>query len=260
MRSAFPLALCAMAGCDLVYGLGDRVEPDAPPGADVLEIDAPPTCNETTATVEAIADATIINESTCNPANRWGASSNVNVGQNGSNGTRSRILLRFALTAEMRDSFRPGGGFTGGSLTLHLKPDVCAAPCNSAAIGIEMYAANNDWNEGQATGYNGVGWCMRKQVGEMSFTQWETPGADGLQDRARNPLGRVQLTAEQAQGNSVTVPLTASDDAVAEIGAWLDGTQLTMLLVPTTGIGTLFVKAHEYPGGGAAELAIRSCR
>ena len=45
MRSALPLVF-TIAGCDLVWGLGDRIEPDAPP-----EIDAPPTIKETVDTL-----------------------------------------------------------------------------------------------------------------------------------------------------------------------------------------------------------------
>lgn len=77
MRSALPFVF-AMAGCDLVFGLGDRIESDAAPESDAPP-DAPPPCVERTGTVVAINDAMLINETTCNPANRWGAGININL-------------------------------------------------------------------------------------------------------------------------------------------------------------------------------------
>lgn len=172
------------------------------------------------------------------------------------------MLLRFSLTDEMRTTLQPGGGFARGTLTLPLKPVACPGPCGSSVLGLSMFAAHNDWNEGLATSYNGVAWCARKQTQQTSpqTVLWQTPGADGVADRGRESLGDTMLTQAQADADTLELPFGESAAAVAEIAGWIDGSQLTILVIPTTMTGTLYVKSREHPGGGGAQLSITSCR
>ncbi|GEM_PF-3849436 len=266
MRSALPLALFAMTGCDLVFGLGDRIEIDAPPGPDTPpEIDAPPPCTQRSSSVVAVADTMLIrdNAGACDPGNRFGGYSNVNLGQMATASTRSRILVRFALLPEMVEAFTPGGGFESGTLTIPLKPDACAAPCPSSEIGFSVFAANNDWNEGQNTGNIGAAWCMRKQLGGPGTgTMWDVQGADGDADRSMVSLADVTVTAAQAQVDRLAVPVSLSPAQVEEARGWITPTQqFSLLLVPTTTTGTLYTKAREdSQAGGGMQLTITSCR
>lgn len=265
MRSALPLVLFAISGCDLVYGLGDRVAPDAPPEVDAPpDIDAPPPCTRRTASVVAVADTMLIrdNAGACDPGNRFGGYINVNLGQPASASTRSRILVRFALLPEMVEAFAPGGGFESGTLTIPLKPDACAAPCPSSAMQFSIFAANNDWNEGQNTGNIGAAWCMRKQLGGPGTgTMWMAQGADGATDRSMVSLADVTVIDIEAQQDRLFVPIDLVASQITEARNWIDGMQLSLLLVPTTTTGTLYTKAREdSQAGGGMQLSITSCR
>jgi hypothetical protein len=267
MRSALPL-LVLIAGCDLVYGLEERVATDAAPEADAAiepdAPDAPPSCSMFSATVVVSADTMLIRDNTgnCDPSNRQGAGPNVNVGQP-SMLTRSRVLLRFSLTDEIVDAIAPGGGFTGGTLTLPLKPDACAAPCPSTALGFSIFAANNDWNEGLPTGHIGAAWCVRKQLSTAPGTPWQMQGADGVMapnpDRSATSLADVTITPAVAMQDEIEIPFGLAPGAVDDLRMWVSSQQISLLLVPTTTTGQLFIKAREAAGGGA-QLTIRGCR
>lgn len=253
MRSALPLALCAVTGCDLAFGLGDRVAPDA--ALDAPVDDAIP-CTQMSGTVVAIADSMLIHDNTgeCNPANRFGAFTSATLGLNAGQGTRSRLVLRFSLTDHMITTLTPSGGFVAGTLRLPLEPDACAAPCPSTGLGFSIYPVRNQWNEGSDAPRDGAGWCMRQQSGAAG-TPWGVPGADGAEDRGTVSLADISLADAQVQGDSVSVALSTVDGVMP----WLDGRQVSLLLVPTAP-GTLFTRTHEDSLGGGAELTITSCR
>jgi hypothetical protein len=260
MRSALPLALFATTGCDLVFGLGDRIEPDAAPEIDgPPEIDAAIPCDRSTSTVVAVADTTLIHDAdTCDPSIRNGEYRNVNVGQ-ASGATRSRILARFVLLPEMVDVLQ-SGAFESAALAMPLKPNECSGPCASAAISLSIHAANNDWNEGETTGNIGAGWCMRKQLaGPGTGMRWTVDGADGADDRSSLPLATMTMTAAQAEGDVLDVPIVPGP-ALADLSNWLVGTRLSILVVPSGATGTVFTKSKDDPQNGGMQLRVTTCR
>ncbi|MFN0248222.1 MAG: hypothetical protein ACKV2T_15125 [Kofleriaceae bacterium] len=256
VRAALPL-MFAMTGCDLVFGLDDRVVVDAS-AADAPDAEAP--CQRTTGTVFAISDTTLIPDPmTCDPSIRFGTYPNVNLGQI-SAGKRSRILARFSLQPDMIAGFG-GDGFESATLTIPLKPVECPGVCVSAAISFSVYAANNDWHEGESSGNIGTEWCMRKQLsGPGTGVRWIADGADGLgTDRSDVSLADMTMTPAQAAGDELVVPISRSP-AFADLTRWVDGTQLSILLVPSGAVGTVFTKAKDYVPSGGMALQVTTCR
>lgn len=265
MRSWLLVPLFALPACDLAFGLRDRSAPDDANVVDAMpDPDVPPSCTPFSDTVNVLADTTLIHDTggNCDPSIRFGTFINANVGQVGGMGTRSRVLLRFNLTPAMVDALAPGGGFTSATLMLPLKPNACSGPCTSAPTGVSVYPVTNTWNEGtSASTHDGAGWCMRQQSVGSSST-WQAQGADGIADRGAKPLGDLAVDATLAAADSLTIVLGASQEslmAIQDLDAWLVGNQLSLILIPTPPVGTLFTKAREDPSGGA-QLTITSCR
>jgi hypothetical protein len=260
MRSALPLAVFSMTGCDLVFGLGDRVEPvvDAPPEADAaIVIDAEVPCQRTMGTVNAIADTTLIPDpNTCDPSIRFGMYRNANLGQNSAGG-RSRILARFALQPDMRLGL-VGDGLESATLTIPLKPVECPGVCASQPITFTIYAADNRWHEGQSTGNIGTGWCAREQLtGPGTGVPWIAAGANGVgTDRSDFKLAEMTMTLAQAAADTLEVPLTPSP----ELANWFSAGQLSILLVPSGAPGTVFTKSKDYPASTGMALQVTTCR
>lgn len=261
MRSALPLVVFALTGCDLVFGLSGRIGADAA-DLDADTIDGPMPCTMYSESVVATADTMLLRETdgNCNPSIRRGAYDNINLGQPASANTRSRILLRFPLLPEMLAALQADGGFIEALLRLPLKPEACPGPCPSTALDFAIYAAHNDWNEGLETGYVGASWCARKQLAGLPAILWEMQGADGPSDRSTMPLGTFAITQPEADGDALVVSATPSAMVLQDARTFLDGPQLSLLLVPTSTAGTLYVKAREDTAGGGARLTIRSCR
>jgi hypothetical protein len=260
MRSVLPLAVFAASGCDLAFGLGGRVEPDAAP-IDVLAdaLDATP-CTESTGTVVALEDTMLIREANgeCDPSNRFGTFTNVNIGQPASASTRSRVLLRFSLTSEMVTALT-GGAFVRAELVLPLGPLACAGACPSTATGVAIYAVHNDWNEGANTGHVGASWCMRKQP---PTTMWEMQGGDGVTDRSKLALVEKMVTTAEAAQSEVAIPFDPAAGALEDLPRWITPSQqLSLIVIPTTTTGTLYTKAREdSANGGGARLSVTACR
>lgn len=265
MRSWLLVPLFALPGCDLVFDLRGRSTVDDASVVDAMpDPDSPPPCTPFAGTVNVLADTTLIHDpgGNCDPSIRFGTYINANVGQTGGAGTRSRVLLRFDLTPAMVDALAPGGGFTSATLMLPLKPNACSGPCASEPTGVSVYPVINAWNEGTSPStHDGAGWCMRQQSGGSS-TSWLAPGADGIADRGAKPLGDLAVDATLAAADSLTIVLGASQEsleAIHDLGPWREGNQLSLILIPTPPVGTLFTKAREDASGGA-QLTITSCR
>jgi hypothetical protein len=265
MRSALPLAVFSMTGCDLVFGLGDRTEPVVDAAVEIdadapVVIDAEIPCQRTTGTVVAIADTTLIPDpGTCDPSIRFGDYRNANIGQQSAGG-RSRILARFSLLPDMRLGLS-GNGFESATLAIPLKPLECSGvACVSAPITLTVYAATSRWNEGLSTGNIGAGWCMREQFGPGTGMRWVADGANGVgTDRRGQKLVEITMTAAQAAGDTLEIPLAPSA-AFADLANWYDDAQLSLLVVPSGPAGTVFTKTKEHPGGGGIALQVTTCR
>lgn len=261
MRAAVPFALCAVTGCDVVYGLGGPIDADAAQ-VDAPDIDSSMPCIMYNHTVTAVADTMLMRDSAgnCNPSIRLGRYTNINLGQGASADTRSRILLRFSLSSDMIMALQPSGGFMEASLTLPLKPVACPGPCPSTPLDFSIHAAHNDWNEGEESGNIGAAWCARKQLVPGVQELWTVEGADGTDDRSMMSLGDVSVDETQASGDELVVTATPSPPVIENARTWLVGSELSLLMVPRgTATGTLYVKAREASGGGV-QLTIKSCR
>lgn len=245
MKLALVLAL--VSGCDLVYSL-DRPPVDAAPAIDIpvpdeMVVDAAPCVLESTPAVEAIADTMLLDAGgNTNPATRYGGSAIVNLGQGGS----SRVIARFTLSAFMLELLGADDGrLRGTTLTVTLRPNDCPGGCTNRATNFDVFPATNEWTEGTTAIYTGAAWYARMQNGnpDPGRLDWQTPGANGLMDRAPAALGTAEV-ADFPPGGVMSFNMDLAPAALAAMRARKSGSELSLIFVPTLG-GTLFLSARE---------------
>lgn len=251
-RTWLSAALVALTGCDRVFSL------DAPPDAAADgSVDAPtdaPTCDELATTPAlASADTMLLDENgNMNPANRYGGSEIINIGQ----GSSSRVLWRFPLSTELLALLAPGSQLRGLRLTVTLRNNDCPGGCTNGATNFQVFAARNDWTEGVAAPYSGAAWYRRIQTSETdpSAMNWQVPGANGGMDRDSTPIAEAIVPV--MTGGSVVVNTTLDLAKLGALRTRRSGGELSLIAVPTFG-GTLFLKSRE--GQGAATLQFTYC-
>lgn len=155
----------------------------------------------------------------------------------------------------------PDGGAAAGKLTVTIRKSggSCGGNCPNGATNFQVYAANDAWNEGDGGGYSGAEWTNR--VGNTAGSQipWELPGAKGPTDRSSVLLGTAVVSANQATtAGPLDVVLTIDASTSAEIGKWLAGGNLSLLLAPSSG-GTLFLYSREGMVG-ASQFSLTVCK
>lgn len=236
------------AGCASAFGL----EPPQLHDATVEALADGPSCISVMATL--VEDTMLLDQGNTNPSIRFGASDTINIGQAGV----SRILLRFQASQSIVDALGPAGGAVEASLSLMIRTSggACGSTCPSNATSFEVLVANNYWNEGSpSAAYLGAEWFNRYQTTMTNGQPWQAPGADGSIDRSTVVLGTAAVAAGASGTTLVTMPLDSTRRA--DLNARLEGGQVSLILVPTSG-GPLFLYARE-GSASSATLAFSIC-
>lgn len=202
----------------------------------------------------------------CNPANRYGGSNTINIGQPSSQlpgASRSRVLVRFRLTQAMLDAIQTDGPAYEGSLGIQLRASGggCGGACPNAAATFDVFPVRNDWLEGFQSDYSGAEWCNRRQSAAGDGVRWDANGADAAQDRGMLVIASATVTDAQAQAaGPVEVPFTLDAGKRAELTRWINPTtmELSLIAISTSG-GTLFLLSRDAAGAAASQLKLTAC-
>jgi hypothetical protein len=247
--------VCALAGCDSVFGLSPtKPLPDAL-AKDAQFFDAPLDAACTTARIDVEADGTIIGASPTLPLTGGTLMNLAGPGAAGT-GLDAHGLFRFDLSG------LPPAPYYSLTLVLHYAThdDACSAGCGSCA-GLEhagafdVFAMTSTWTEPNGA-ERGATWnCRSGTTSGCPGTAWNAPGAQGGGDR-----GVKVATFQHAAGQ----------DSSAVIGGlglqgalpWIAGTHLTLQVVPDPLTGTFIVRCREHTcdaGQPAAQLVAAYC-
>jgi hypothetical protein len=146
------------------------------------------------------------------------------------------------------------------SLGIRASGGGCGGACPNVATTFQVFAVTDDWDHGTVPvgdpGYEGAGWCHRKQTVAGDGVAWQMAGAEGTDDRSSVALATIVVDAQTAtMGGAFVAPLDLGPSQRTELLARMAGTRLSLILVRTSG-GPLFLTSLE---SGKTSLAITTC-
>jgi hypothetical protein len=208
-----------------------------------------------------VADTFILNENNNpNPSISYGDVPNLNLGQPGFDGKKSRILIRFSASDASKIASKiVSVGLNLTRLSGEDENGICNGKCPFQEGTVQAYALRNGWDEKSLVdplGYGGARWHKR-EAGNLVGAKWGLPGADKAgEDRSSDSIGfeNIKLNPD---GNYI-IPLQPQAFFAGVSPGSLDKDR-SVLLVPDEKLITYFYSREKGNDAKGPKLVVKYC-